>query len=954
MLFADSAAAQRTPDDNFRCSIFADPDWFKPIVKPDEDDICAALSGNPATKMGTHFYAPTSLQLADEAALLKSIRNDISDSITVAEQTLAPGFELPRNIYIYFSSITSKEAANSAVTRNTGEKTSDCYIVLFASAAVRPHGRGVSPLRTTVTHEYNHCIMVINAHLQTHAIGSRWWQEGMADAFANQVSPDAGIALAAGETFKSVSRHTDMISQTYSNEPFVAWLVKYASFLHNDDPDKRMLNFVVLMPTSPVISSQTDAEDGGDERNEQRYHLSQLLTREDLSNFVRDFADGHLTSWAGLSYGGPPKPEPGPTVTVGVDGAVLSLPMPSFRLVHQRITVTIPTGRRGTVSLITPGPATDPLLVWRAEGEAGWRSTALGEAGMELGCGESRNIIVAGMSGLVQPRKVSLGFRLMSGERCEPAPDAGSGTGAQPRDPANSHSDTPSPEPKTGSGSGGTNSGGTKTGGSSDGGRTDADAPPSGKPPKTGKKPPSPDQSDEEEGTEYWSEKNLPPSGGGAGRSAEDGGQAGGEGKSQQDGSSGGNGTSGSQGSGGASGDGSGGSRGAGGRSQRSGGHGAGDPHYVTGDGRMYSNQLAGEFWGLVGAQDMAIQIRQEPWQGSRSVSSISAVALRIGSARVSFSAGPTGGLVVNGATVKADRPFRQIDFGGGGQLQVSATQGEIGTVVAIWTDGSSIKLVANGWWIDFDLQLAADRSSSSHLGLLGSADGNERNDLLGSTGKAADDSNPAAVDAFVNSWRVRADESLFAYPPGRTSASYQNRAFPTQVAAPAPAALARGRDSCATGGVSDAATLGSCAFDLAVTGETKLVGSHRDRQRQLRKFRGIFDSELAPTIGTATPVARDIMIDLLLQAREIRTFIVDLKARVPLVAYPKDQTCLDKYDGDAAGWQWFDVRGRALSPAKKTCSDLVSDDVEPGRYYLVIGGSKSSGNVSFQTHISD
>lgn len=254
-----------------------------------------------------------------------------------------------------------------------------------------------------------------------------------------------------------------------------------------------------------------------------------------------------------------------------------------------------------------------------------------------------------------------------------------------------------------------------------------------------------------------------------------------------------------------------------------------GDPHLSTFDGLRYDFQAVGEFvLATSTTDDLAIQVRQQPWYESRSVSANTAVAMRVSGDRVGVYAGAEPALMVNGEPTEL--PAGTLDLTGGGHV---AFDGDTYTIA--WPDGSRVQVMPLSGHLDLWLEMAGERSEAL-AGLLGDADGTGSNDL------AARGRPPVEVDAviadylhgeFADSWRIDQAGSLFDYRPGEDTNTFTDRAFPYEDAAPNEHERAEAAEICAAAGVTEEPFRSSCIFDVAVTGD----GAFADQAAALQQL---------------------------------------------------------------------------------------------------------------------
>ncbi len=256
---------------------------------------------------------------------------------------------------------------------------------------------------------------------------------------------------------------------------------------------------------------------------------------------------------------------------------------------------------------------------------------------------------------------------------------------------------------------------------------------------------------------------------------------------------------------------------------------GAGDPHYTTRDGLNYSPQQAGEFVLVTGGSEHAMQARHQPWRrDSESVSVITALAVRAGGSRVEVRADGTA--LLDGKPA-GDGAFVQGNLPGGGAVGLWRQGGAAVRAVVVWPDLSALWIkiyhVANDsqarGHLDFVAQWHA--LAPEHRGLLGTNDENSANDLTDRTGKIRNAKKAGDVEAFVESWRVLAAESLFTYASGESTATYTLKDFPK---APPNLGPHRAQAEAATAGLPPGIVHDNCLYDIAATGDTAFAAGYR------------------------------------------------------------------------------------------------------------------------------
>ena len=268
-----------------------------------------------------------------------------------------------------------------------------------------------------------------------------------------------------------------------------------------------------------------------------------------------------------------------------------------------------------------------------------------------------------------------------------------------------------------------------------------------------------------------------------------------------------------------------------------------GDPHLQTLDGGTYDFQGAGEYT-LVRSDsgDVDVQVRAAPATGaakapSRYAAWNTAVAMRVVRTDVEIDVGAP-------VTVRIDKKpvalttLAQRSLAGGGHLAYRS-DGPGGDLVVSWPDGSSLDVFADtyganatftppdvgvdhltgllsAWW---QPALGTAPASATAKTLLG---GNGHRYIIDPTTTAGFHT---LYGPFAASWHVTPATSLFTYPKGKTTASYDVKGFP-EFGVPADLsaqAKATAEAKCTADGITDPTLLADCEFDVAQTGKTNL-----------------------------------------------------------------------------------------------------------------------------------
>ena len=260
-----------------------------------------------------------------------------------------------------------------------------------------------------------------------------------------------------------------------------------------------------------------------------------------------------------------------------------------------------------------------------------------------------------------------------------------------------------------------------------------------------------------------------------------------------------------------------------------------GDPHVTTFSGVDYDFQAAGEFTLVKSpSRDMDVQVRQQPYPGSRDVSISTAVAMRVGRATVEVDAinGSSNGiLLVNRRRVRsASRITREL--GGGASLVKRG-----GVVTVTWSDRSKVQVTlgpAFGCRHGLMVAVKVARRRFKHVsGLLGDAGVAPGSELVGGNGHRyglTSIESPYTAHAFDvlyhqfgRSWQVNPRDSLFVYPSGKSSRSYDDSSFPSKAATLGmlgPRQFAAAQRECQVKRVTNSALLANCIFDVSLTSD--------------------------------------------------------------------------------------------------------------------------------------
>jgi hypothetical protein len=258
-----------------------------------------------------------------------------------------------------------------------------------------------------------------------------------------------------------------------------------------------------------------------------------------------------------------------------------------------------------------------------------------------------------------------------------------------------------------------------------------------------------------------------------------------------------------------------------------------GDPHLLTVNKTRYDFQAAGEFT-LLKSYDggLEIQARQEPYQGSKSVATNTAIAAKVGSHKVGvYVVDQALQARVDGKVV--DLSNGPMDLGDGGRIANVSKGFEID-----FPDGTRLWTLSVGQW-GINAQIKPSESlKTSGTGLLGEI-------VPGGLGVPAlpDGSRlPAISDRtqqfqavygkFADAWRVTDSTSLFDYDSGKSTATYTIKPFPLQRATKADLTASQesaGESACSA--ITDQGAHDDCVVDVGVTGQAGFAQSYQTLQ---------------------------------------------------------------------------------------------------------------------------
>lgn len=306
-----------------------------------------------------------------------------------------------------------------------------------------------------------------------------------------------------------------------------------------------------------------------------------------------------------------------------------------------------------------------------------------------------------------------------------------------------------------------------------------------------------------------------------------------------------------------------------------------GDPHLITFDGLRYSFQTVGEFT-LVKSNDgkFEVQVRQTPVNSNLSLNS--AVAMKLGSDRVTLyakdlpDADTSTPLRVNNkpTTIQGDK----LTLSSGGIIAKTGN-----TYIVDFPMGEKVVITPSSAGGNPFLNVSpfVYNQSGKYSGLLGNMNGNSNDDqeirgggnVLISKSTYGDVNRvlnlvglrvPGALAGaeklyfdqlykqFGNSWRIKQEESLFDYPPGKTTQNYTDTSFPDQylkLEMLSPEQVQKARKECTEAGV-DQNLMEGCIFDVGFSGFSDFARTTAQINSYINIINQVFPGLNIPTVN--------------------------------------------------------------------------------------------------------
>lgn len=266
---------------------------------------------------------------------------------------------------------------------------------------------------------------------------------------------------------------------------------------------------------------------------------------------------------------------------------------------------------------------------------------------------------------------------------------------------------------------------------------------------------------------------------------------------------------------------------------------GLGDPHYRKWGGLLFHYQGIGEYVLAEASAGFAVQARTVRWGGS-AASVMRTIALRVGHDRVVVEVADGAHLRLNGelielpcdgnrttstpknanAAVQVNSTTsscdRRLSLAGGGSIEVADSSVEV-----VWPGGLSRATIhVRRGYLDLELVHAPGQGLAS--GLLG-IQGLPDQQFVTRAGRVYPSPlSLAELNDFGDSYRVREEESLFAYLPGERAADFQRgtaSSGPLEASDLDLVTAAAAEQRCVAAGVTNVYLLNACMVDVSVMG---------------------------------------------------------------------------------------------------------------------------------------
>lgn len=294
-----------------------------------------------------------------------------------------------------------------------------------------------------------------------------------------------------------------------------------------------------------------------------------------------------------------------------------------------------------------------------------------------------------------------------------------------------------------------------------------------------------------------------------------------------------------------------------------------GDPHLVTLDGLQYEMQGVGEFTLVKSTTGPAVDVQVRTAAVNAFASEITAMATKVGTARVTVDGTRTDAVWVDGVALTFPTGQTTVAVGGagGGAISRYSQNGTEGWLIS-YSGETKAAVIVLDLGDRLDVSFATDPSRAGQFqGLLGNFDGNAGNDLALPNGTPM----PQPVSfadfygTYVNAWRVTQSASLLDYAGGQTTATFTDVAFPPAQATVGdfPADLVAAAEAAATAaGITDPALKAAAVRDYLLTGDAGFLASGTGAS-------GTAPPTVSADVGPSATVAQSVGVGAAVTARD-------------------------------------------------------------------------------------
>ena len=254
-----------------------------------------------------------------------------------------------------------------------------------------------------------------------------------------------------------------------------------------------------------------------------------------------------------------------------------------------------------------------------------------------------------------------------------------------------------------------------------------------------------------------------------------------------------------------------------------------GDVHIVTYNGLTYNFQASGDFVLAelrIPGDNFQIQMELEPWYTGASVTTIHAVAIALGSDRVTFDWTRADPVWVDGAASAISMADPTLTLPDGTITEMSPDMFKVN-----WDTGETMTVTSFGSYINIVDGIPGNAGPGAYAGLQGEDEG-QSNDIQLADGTVLPQpvSSAQLYGEYANSWAVSSAASLFDGPTVATSAP----ADPLTLANLPQNLVSQAAALVAAAGITDPGIAQSAELDYLATGDPSFITSAANIQQQV------------------------------------------------------------------------------------------------------------------------